>query len=155
MGRMYVATIEGIAVTVQQDLFEVVAPSDMSVIVHEVGISQETNEADANEEQLRIVLQSGYTTSGSNGAGIIAAPNAVGDAVETMTIERNNTIKAANGTILTHHVESWNVRAPFLWLPTEKCHIELKASRRFVVRLNTTPDASITFNAVIKLEEIG
>lgn len=155
MGRVYVATIEGIAVTVQQDLFEVVAPSDMSVIVLEVGISQETNEADANEEQLRIVLQSGYTTTGSGGSGITAAPNASGDAAETMVIARNNTTKATVGTILTHHAESWNVRAPFLWLPTDKCKIELKASRRFVVRLNTTPDASITFNAVVKLEEIG
>ena len=153
--RIYTAVFEGVAVSVQQDLFEIVAPSDMSIILMELLLSQESEAKDAEEEMLRILIQSGYTTTGSGGALVNAQPLASGDAADSCTIARNNTTKATVGTIHTHRVEVWNIRAPHLWLPPEKMWVELKASRRAVVRLEKTPNDSITMSGTLTFVEVG
>lgn len=153
--RIYTAVFEGVAVSVQQDLFEIVAPSDMSIILMELLLSQESEAKDAEEEMLRILIQSGYTTSGSGGTTVNAQPVASGDSADSCAIEGNNTTKATVGTIHTHRVEVWNIRAPHLWLPPEKLWVELKASRRAVVRLEKTPNDPITMSGTLTFAEVG
>jgi hypothetical protein len=102
MGRLYTAQFNAVAVTAQQDFFEVVAPADAIVVIHEFGLSQVTEVGDAAEEMLSVLMKSGQTTSGSGGTTPTGIPIELGDAAFGGTVEANNTTKASAGTIVTH-----------------------------------------------------
>ncbi|MGH7525933.1 MAG: hypothetical protein ACREMX_04450 [Gemmatimonadales bacterium] len=155
MGRKYTAQFTGVAVTAQQDLFELNAPSDAVVVVHELHLSQSTEVGDAQEEGLSILLKSGQTTSGSGGSAPTAVPVEFGDAAFGGTVEVNNTTKASAGTIVTHHPWNWNVRMPFDKIWTPETRPILSPSRRATVELATTPADSITMSGSMTIEEIG
>jgi hypothetical protein len=109
-GRVYTVQFNGVAVTAQQDLFEINCASTKIVELMEFHLSQSTEVGDAQEEGLSILLKSGATTSGSGGTAPTAVPNELGDTAFAGTVEVNNTTKANTGTIVTHGVWNWNVR---------------------------------------------
>lgn len=159
MGRMYTAQFNGVAVTAQQDLFELVAPADAVVIVHDIELSQTTEVGDAQEEQLSLLLKRGVgtVTSGSGGTAPTAQPVEDGAPAFGGTVEANNTTKMATGTgsIETLASTSWNVRSekPKVWTPETRPVIS--PSNRLTVELATTPADSITMNGTITFEEVG
>lgn len=155
MARKYAAQFNGVAVTAQQDIFEINVASTKCVIVHSVHLSQSTEVGDTQEEGLSILFKAGTTTSGSGGTTPTAVPRALGDAAYAGTVEANNTTKATAGTIVTHDARNWNVRVPFdvFWPPDQR--IELAPSARMTVELGTTPADSITMSGTIVFEEIG
>jgi hypothetical protein len=155
MGRRYTVQFNGVAVTAQQDLFELVAPADAVVIIHDIHLSQLTEVGDAAEEQLSILLKSGQTTSGSGGSAPTAIPIEFGDAAFGGTCEANNTTKASAGTIVTHLAWNWNVRMPFDVVFTPETRPVLSPSRRGTLELATTPADSITMSGSMTIEEIG
>lgn len=155
MGRLYTVQFNGVAVTAQQDLFEVVAPSDAIVKIHRIGLSQSTEVGDAMEEGLSLLLKSGQTTSGSGGSAPTAIPNEFGDAAFGGTTEANNTTKASAGTIVTHYAWNWNIRMPFEHVFTPEERPVLSPSRRGTLELATTPADSITMSGYMVIEEIG
>jgi hypothetical protein len=155
MGRIYTAQFNGVALTAQVDFFEIVAPADAIVAVHELSLSQLTEEKDAEEEMLLILVKSGSTTSGSGGSSPTVVPRELGDAAFGGTVEANNTTKATGGTIVTHYAWHWNVRGPFLHIWTPETRPIISPSRRFTVELGETPVDSITFGGYIVFEEIG
>lgn len=155
MGMLYSAQFNGVAATAQQDLFELVAPADAVVVVHQVVLSQSTEVGDAAEEGLAILVKRGATTSGSGGSAVTPAPLEFGFAAAGSTVEANNTTKASAGTIVTLHSEVWNVRSQLLILPTPELRIVLSPSQRLTVELATTPADSITLNGTLYFEEIG
>lgn len=155
MGRLYTVSFTGVAVTAQQDLFEVVAPADAVVRIHRIGLSQSTEVGDAMEEGLSLLLKSGQTTSGSGGSVPTAIPNELGDAAFGGTCEVNNTTKASAGTIVTHYAWNWNVRMPFEHVFTPEERPILSPSRRGTLELATTPADSITMSGYMVIEEIG
>jgi hypothetical protein len=152
---MYTAVFSGVAVTAQQDLFELVAPSDAIVMIHAIELSQSTEVGDAAEEGLSILLKSGSTTSGSGGTTPTPAPVQLGDAAFGGTCEANNTTKASNGTIVTHYSWNWNVRTEFVRIFTPEARPILTPSRRCTLELATTPADSVTMSGTIVFEEIG
>jgi hypothetical protein len=155
MGRIYTVQFNGVGVTVQQDLFEIVAPADAVVIFHELHLSQLTDVKDAEEEMLLLLLKSGQTTSGSGGTTPTPVPKELGDAAFGGTTEVNNTTKASVGTIVTHYPYHWNIRIPFEKIWTPETRPVLSPSRRGTVELGTTPADSITMAGSLTFEEIG
>lgn len=155
MSRIYTVQFAGVAATAQQDIFEIVAPSTGSVVIHAIELSQTTELGDAAEEQLLIQLKSGQTTSGSGGSAPTPVPLAFGDAAAGATAEVNNTTKASAGTIVTHASWSWNIRGEFFKLFTPELRPILRASRRMTVELGTTPADSITLNGTLWFEELS
>ena len=155
MGRMYTAQFNEVAVTAQQDFFELNAPADAVVVIHEVHLSQNTEVADAAEEQLLVLFKEGATTSGSGGTTPTAVPRSKGDPAFGGTVEANNTTKATAGTIVTHEPHNWNIRAPFDRIFTPETRIELSPSGRFTVELAKTPADSVTISGFIVFEEVG
>ena len=155
MGMLYSAQFNGVAVTAQQDFFELVAPADAVVVVHQVHLSQSSDVGDAAEEGLSVLFKRGATTSGSGGSTPTPVPLEAGFAAAGSTVEANNTTKASAGTIVTLHAEAWNIRSPFLWLPPPELRIVLSPSQRFTVELGTTPADSLTVNGTLYFEEIG
>jgi hypothetical protein len=153
MGIKYIATFDAVATTVQTDLFEINAPSDRSIIVHEIGVSQSSDFGDAQAEILKLQLLKGYSTSGSGGSA--PTPAALqGSATASTAIEANNTTVATTGTPKVLLQDSFNVALPYIKLWTPETRPELKASERLVLRLPAPAD-SLTLNGYVIFEEIG
>lgn len=154
-GRIYTAQFNGVAATAQQDFFEIVAGSAGIIRIHELGLSQLTEVADAAEEMLLVLLKSGSTTTGSGGSAPSKVARLFGDAASGATVAANNTTKATAGTIVTHYAWNWNIRVPFQMIWTPETRPVLSPSRRGTVELATTPADSITMGGYLVWEEIG
>jgi hypothetical protein len=149
---MYSATFEEVAVSAAQDFFEIVAPSDMSVAIHGVTLSQSSDAGDAESEQLNVLVHRG-STSGSGGSTPTPAPLAVGNTASTVTVEANNTSQSTEGTII--HSECFNVMAGLtIWLPPE-CRWIISPSGRLNIELQTAPGDALTMSGTVYFEEIG
>jgi len=155
MGRMYTAVFNNVAVTAIQDLFELVAPADSVVLLHDIHLSQNTDVGDAAEEVLRIELTSGHTTSGSGGAAVTPVPVSLGDAAFGGTCEANNTTQASAGTIVTKYVWNWNIRVGFDKIFTPETRPVISPSTRMCLELPAAPADSVTMSGSITFEEIG
>ena len=153
MGRMYTVQFTGVAVTAQQDFFEIVAAAGKTCKIRGVMLSQSTEVGDAQEEGLSILFKSGSTTSGSGGSAPAPVPTNVNDAAAGFTAEANNTTKASVGTIVTHVADNWNVRMPYMWMMPEEMCVQLTGGRRFTLELGTTPADSITMSGYITWSE--
>lgn len=155
MSGLYTVQFNGVAVTAQQDLFELVGSATKPFVILGFTLSQTTEIADAQEEGLSILVKSGQTTSGSGGSAPTPVANDSTAAAAGFTAEANNTTKATAGTIVTHSAYSWNVRMPLEVLFTQEQQLIMVAARRCTVELGTTPADSITMNGTIWVQEIG
>lgn len=155
MSRLYTAQFTDVAVSAIQDLFELVAPSDAVVIIHDLHISQKSDVGDAAEEILNIQLTSGHTTSGSGGSSVTPVPISFGDPAFGGTCEANNTTQAVSGTIVTHHSWDWNIRGPFDKIWTPETRPVVSPSRRMCVELPAAPADAITVSGCMTFEELG
>jgi hypothetical protein len=151
---LYTAVFNAVAVTAQQDLFELNVPSTGMVFVHCLELSQSSEVGDAAEEDLNLVFKRGATTSGSGGSAVTPVALESGAVAYGGTVEANNTTKATSGTIATLRADNWNIRAPYLWLPPPELRIPLAPSARFTVELATTPADSITMSGTLWFESI-
>lgn len=157
MGQMYSAVFEAISVSAVQDAFELQAPSDASVVIHRVVLTQEVTET---SEQLPVVLTrgEGSVTSGSGGSTVTPGRlGAKGLPAFGGTVERNNTTRLAVGTgaLVVLHREGWNVLSGFDYRPTPEERPQIAPSDFFAVGLPTAPGAALTMSGVIIFEEIG
>lgn len=152
---VYSAQFNGVAVTVQQDFFELNAPSTGSLIVHRCTITQTSDYGDAQAEGLSVLIKRGASTSGSGGSTPTAADISGAGATFAGTVEANNTTKAVSGTIVTLHTDSMNVQAGWDYLPTPECRLIVPPSGRMTFELGTTPADSLTCNGVLYFETIG
>ena len=155
MSGIYTVTFSGVAVTAQQDFFEVVAAADSPLVIIAYGISQSSDVGDAAEEGLSVILKSGSTTSGSGGSAFTPVPTDGSSAAASFVAEINNTTKATTGTIVAHYTYNWNVRMPLDIILPEPMQIILPASRRATLELATTPADSLTVSGYMVLQEIG
>lgn len=153
---LYSAVFTAVAVTAQQDFFEVASPADAVTILHYIELGQTTELGDAAEEQLRVLIKRGQTTSGTGGTqAITPQPLETGSSAYGGVVDINNTTKASAGTIVTIDARAWNVRSPFVWMPTPEMRPILGPSIRLTVELGTTPADSITMDGVMVFEELG
>lgn len=156
MGQIYDAIFEDIAITVAQDLFEILAPSDAIVIVHGFEIYQTTDFGDAEEEILNLETNRGLgVTSGSGGAAVTPHAKEEGFAAPGSTVERNNTTQITGGTIETLEKFGWNVRIPLAQIWTPETRPIVSAGDTFVLALPTAPADSLTCSGKITFEECG
>ena len=155
MSGVYTVQFNGVAVTAQMDLFELVANSAKPIVILGFSLSQSTEVGDSAEEALSILLKSGQTTSGSGGSTPTPVANDSTMAAASFTAEANNTTKASAGTIVTHGAWNWNIRVPLDVLFTQEQQLVMAASRRCTLELATTPADSITMSGVIWVQELG
>lgn len=155
MSGVYTVQFNGVAVSAQQDLFELVANSAKPIVILGFSLSQSTEVGDTAEEALSILLKSGQTTSGSGGSTPTPVANDSTMAAASFTAEANNTTKASAGTIVTHGAWNWNIRVPLDVLFTQEQQLVMAASRRCTLELATTPADSITMSGVIWVQELG
>jgi hypothetical protein len=154
MGMMYSANFGAVAVTAAQDVFEIVAPSDCIVVIHEIAIEQSSDAGDAQAELLRIQAIKGYTVSGSGGSSVTPTKMETGFPASGVTVEANNTTVANTGSPVTLFDRAFNVQIGFFWQPTPECRIVLSPSERLVVRIPAPAD-SLTMQGTVIFEEVG
>lgn len=154
--RTYTVQFNAVAVTVAQDLIEIVAHASRVAKIIAFGISQYTDVGDAAEELLSILLKSGQTVSGSGGSSYTPIATDMANSIAAgFTAEVNNTTKANTGTIVTHYPTAWNVRGPLDIILPEPMQIILPAGRRATLELLGAPADSLTMNGYMVVEEIG
>ena len=156
MGRMYSAVFEGVSVSAAQDLFELLAGAAVVVAVHEVHI---TNDSDEVSQQLPFAVKRipATVTSGSGGAAV--TPRKLGgvqDPAATSTVERNNTSRASStGTIEVIRRAGENVLNGYhLIFPPEQ-RVIVPPGGTIVVGLEAAPSGAIPLSGEIIFEEIG
>lgn len=157
--RLYIAQFSAIAITAAQDLFEIVAPADGAIYIHEWEVFQTTDVGDIAEEILRIetVRGVGSVTSGSGGSTVTPSPVSSGDIEFTGTVERNNTTRMVqgSGTLLTLEQRGWNVRAPLRVVYSPECRPIIGPSHRWTLSLPAAPTDSLTTSAQVLFECYG
>lgn len=153
---IFTATFSAVAVSVAQDVFELLAPADSRVAIREIRLGQYSDFGDAQAEILSIQLIRGYTTSGSGGTTPtpVNISGHANSAVSTMTVEANNTTVASAGTPLTVISDVFNVAAGWWYYPPDDERPILEKAQRLVVRI-TAPADALTMNATIVFEERG
>lgn len=150
MGRIYTASFTEVAVTAQQDLFQIEA-NTVPAIIHAVYLSQTTDVGDAAAEHLSILIRR-VTDAVTNDIAEQALDG--GDAAANADLAVNETTELTTGAA-TLHADSWNIALPFVWLPPPEHRIVVQVSNAVVVNLNTTPADSITMSGTMYFEEIG
>lgn len=155
MARSYTVSFSAVAVTAAQDLFEVVAAAGKPLEICAVHLSQLTETGDAAEEGLGLLFERGHSASGSGGSAFTPVPLNSTDTAAGFSAEVNNTTNAATGTIVTLHADNWNIRIPYIWMPTPDCRIHVAGGERFVVELLTAPADSVTMSGTIVVIEHG
>lgn len=158
MTRMYTASFKAVAVTAQQDLFEILAGAGKNIRIHAWALFQSTEVGDAQEEGLLITTNrgAGSVTSGSGGTVPTPAPLSVDDIASGATVEVNNTTKMVVGTGVLTELEAhvWNVRVPYLMIYPPELRPAIKAGDRWTLELETTPADSITMSGTVWFEEV-
>jgi len=159
MGRMYTTKFADTAVTAPQDLFEILAPSNAVIIIHEWSILQNSDASDAEDEVLRIetVRGDGTVTSGSGGGTDTPQPIDNGDSASGATVETNNTTRMVVGTgaLDVGPQYGWNVRVGLEKIYTPETRPIITPSDRWTLSLDDTPADEITMSGSITFEEIG
>ena len=150
MGRMYTLEFTDVAVTAQQDLFQIEAIT-VPAIIHAVYLSQITDVGDAAAENLSISINR-VTDDVTDDKATVQIDN--GDATQLAEIAINETVELVTG-LARIHSEAWNIALPFVFLPTPEMRPVVEVGNAIVVNLNTTPADSITMSGTIYFEEVG
>lgn len=155
MGRIYRVPFNAVAVTAQQDLFEITAASNKPCRIHAWMVTQSSEVGDAQEEGLNLVIKRGNssTTSGSGGTAPTPVPQNPNDSAAGFSAEVNNTTKMSGGTITLEEPHCWNVRAPHLMVYTPETRPVILPGERKTLELATTPADSITMSGFMIIEE--
>lgn len=158
MGRMYSASFAPNAQTVATDAFELLAPTDSILRIHEFHIWQITELGDAAEEVLTITETRGIgsVTSGSGGTTPDIHPLDDGDSAFGGTIECRNTTQLAvgTGTLEVLMRRGWNVRVPLDVIFTPETRPVIGPGEYYAIGV-AAPADSTTWGASIVFEEIG
>jgi hypothetical protein len=150
----YIATFATVAVSAAQDLFEITAGTNNSIIVKRVVLT--TNKTTAEVIPVSCKRLTGASTSGTGGTTPTIYGTSGRYATATAVVEANNTTKSSGGTaqILWHY--QWNIMFALDTAPIEEHHyIDVKGGERFVVELVSAPGASVNVSGFIIWEEVG
>ena len=158
MGRVYRVPFNAVAVTAQQDFFEILAATGKHCIIHEWCLTQSTEVGDTSEEGLNVKMNRGTgATSGSGGTTVTPVILQASDAAAGMTAEANNTTKmtAGGGSITLEETHNWNIRMPYRQIYTPETRPQIAPGERKTLELATTPADSITVSGYMIVEELG
>lgn len=119
MPRSYTITVENGAIANASgdvDLLELDAAADKPIELVAIRLGQSTELQEAQEEQLRVAVVRGNTTTG-NGSTTTPQPMSPGDAAAGFTAETLGTTPASAGTAVNLDAFDWPVRLGFEWGP--------------------------------------
>lgn len=157
MSGVYTVPFAAAGVTTSIDLCEIVAHAAKPLLIRGFVIGQKTEVGDAQEENLRLTIKSGQTTSGSGGSATTPVnKDGANGAAAGATAEQFNTTKATTGTILDHGPWPWNVRVtPYVEKFPDGEEVFLAAGRRATLELVDAPADTMDIYGHLVVQEIG
>jgi hypothetical protein len=118
MSSIYTVNFAKVAITAEQDLFELIPADDKPLEVIGLFLGQSTDFGDAQAELLSYKVSRGWTTTGSGGTEPTPRPTDPNFAASGFTSKVNNTVVAKEGSEIVLHASAFNVMAgEMLWLP--------------------------------------
>ena len=157
MSRVYTVQFENVTITNANgvvDLFEIRPADDNPVRIIGCMIGQSTEIADAQEEQLRLRVIRGNTTSGSGGTTPTPVPVNADDAAAGFGADAVNPTVATAGTEVVVHSDTWNVRIPFNPPLTPEMYWHSSEANGFlVVRLMQAVTDDVDMSGTLYVEE--
>jgi len=148
MSRMYTVQFSEVAVSAQQDLFQIEALITPAII-HAVYISQSSDVGDASAAMVSIQLRKA-TDAVTDDLATVQLDE--GDATQTADVAINETTELVTGQLI-YHSEVWNIALPWVWLPPPEMRINVKIGEVLCVNMNTTD--TLTMSGTIYFEETG
>lgn len=156
---IYVVTFVGQTISVEQDLWDILAPSDKRIAIRQIDFGQYTDFTDAQAELIPVRIIRGYTAAGSGGSAV--TPVHVGDTqlrdggykVAGATVKTNNTTLASGGTSSVLRASTFNVAAGFWHDPRIDERIMCDVGERLVLRMGVPADP-LTMNGTLVFEEL-
>ena len=154
MARIYSVSFSEIAVTAQQDFFQIEAVA-VPVSILSVYISQSSDVGDSAAESLSILIRRA-TDALTNVKS--EAKLDTGSASANADLNVNDTTELVTGTKIIH-AEAWNIAFPFVWTPPVYKGIPqeliVPVGEVVVVNLNTTPTDELTVSGTMYFAEEG
>ncbi len=150
MARYYSLSFTEVAVTAQQDLFQLEALT-VPLRLCAVYLSQSTDVGDAASEGLSILIRR-VTDAVTNDVAEVLLDT--GDGAANADLAINETTELVTGAS-TIHSEAWNILMPFVYLPPPELRPLAVIGDVITVNLNTTPADSITLSGTCYFEEQG
>ncbi len=150
MGRMFTANFTDVAVTAQQDLFQIEA-NTIPAIIHAIFLSQTSDVGDAAAENLSILIRR-VTDVVTNDIAEAKLDTGSGAALADLAVNETTELVAGAETI---HSEAWNIAMSFIWMPPPEMRIIVQVGNALVVNLNDTPADELTMSGTMYFEEQG
>jgi len=148
MGRMYSVEFSEVAVTAQQDLFQIEAIG-VPAIIHSIYISQSSDVGDATAAMISLRIHRVTDTVTDD---LPARQLDPGDATQNANVAINETTELVTG-IEVIHSEVWNIALPWVFMPPPEMRIIVEVANTVVVNMNTTD--TLTMSGTIYFEEVG
>jgi hypothetical protein len=148
MGRMYTVQFTEVAVTAQQDLFQIEALV-VPAIIHGVSISQSSDTGDSAAAMVSLQIRRA-TDAVTDDLATVQLDK--GDATQNADVAINETTELVTGSEVIHS-EVWNIALPFIWMPPPEMRIVIPVGDVVVVNMNTTD--TLTMSGTIYFEEVG
>jgi len=147
---MYSLSFTEVAVTAQQDLFQVEALV-VPATLHAVYLSQSSDVGDAAAEGLSIRI---CRVTDAVTDDVAAVQLDTGDATQNADLAINETTELVTGLEVIHS-EAWNIAMPWVYLPPPELRPIIQIGNVIVVNLNTTPADSLTMSGTLYFSESG
>ena len=148
MPRMYTLEFTAVAVSAQQDLFQIEAVI-VPATIHAVYNSQSSDTGDASAAMVSLQIRRATDAVTDD---LAVANLDLGDATQTADVAINETTELVTGTAVIHS-EVWNIALPWIWLPPPEMRIIIPVGDVVVVNMNTTD--TLTMSGTIYFEEQG
>lgn len=149
MSRKYSVTFTDIAVSAQQDLFQLEANIPTQIVG--VYISQRSDVGDIESESLSIQIKR-VTDAITDVASEVQLDQ--GDTAAVADLVINDLTQLTTGEEVIHS-ECWNIQMPFVYLPIPELRPWIRVNDSMVVDLNTTPNDELTVSGTMYFEEFG
>lgn len=157
MGRIYTAIMDAQAVAAVDELFNIIAPTDAVVVIHEIVITQDASET---SEQLPLNIFRTATDQAAKGTANTPHPHQIGDPAFGGVV-RTHVLTAEGFAVETtplfrqsqNQLNGWHI----LWTPETRPVLSPTAgvASTLVIKLDVAPSASINISGYVTFEEIG
>jgi len=147
-----------VSVTLEQDLFELLAPTDAAAILISARFGQQTDQGDASAEMLPIefIVGKGTVTAGSGGSAGVEEPLEGVTAAGGVVLLNNTTrMVVGTGSLHTMLADAWNIQIGYLYQPVPEERIIVSPGNRVTVAIAAAPGSAISMSGTIVWDEVG
>lgn len=154
-GPVFTYPFAASVLTTNTDVFSLTAPANSRVVIREIRLGQYSDFGDAQAELLSLIMMTGSTALGSTAT--LSGRNVkryTGHPTFTTVVTGPSTTLASTTSAVLTFADTWNVAAPYLYMPAWADRPVLGLGQTWVLRMSAPNDA-LTVNGTLVLQEVG